>query len=95
MSIAIVTGASRGLGRALARGLARRGWSLVIDARDVITSGANFTKSAQSRNAENVLLIKDSPALARAYAENWQRRAAVARPLHDFRERLPHTRTGP
>jgi len=34
VSTAIVTGASRGLGRALARGLARRGWSLVIDARD-------------------------------------------------------------
>jgi NAD(P)-dependent dehydrogenase (short-subunit alcohol dehydrogenase family) len=34
MSTAIVTGASRGLGRAVAHGLARRGWSLVIDARD-------------------------------------------------------------
>ena len=34
MSTAIVTGASRGLGRALAAGLARHGWSLVIDARD-------------------------------------------------------------
>jgi NAD(P)-dependent dehydrogenase (short-subunit alcohol dehydrogenase family) len=33
MSVAIVTGASRGLGRALARSLAARGWSLVIDAR--------------------------------------------------------------
>ncbi len=33
MSVAIVTGASRGLGRALARALAARGWSLVIDAR--------------------------------------------------------------
>jgi len=33
MSVAIVTGASRGLGRALARALAQRGWSLVIDAR--------------------------------------------------------------
>jgi NAD(P)-dependent dehydrogenase (short-subunit alcohol dehydrogenase family) len=31
--IAIVTGASRGLGLALARGLAVRGWRLVIDAR--------------------------------------------------------------
>ena len=30
---AIVTGASRGLGRALARALAERGWRLVIDAR--------------------------------------------------------------
>jgi NAD(P)-dependent dehydrogenase (short-subunit alcohol dehydrogenase family) len=33
MSVAIVTGASRGLGQALAEGLAREGWSLVIDGR--------------------------------------------------------------
>lgn len=33
MPIAIVTGASRGLGFALAEGLANAGWSLVIDAR--------------------------------------------------------------
>jgi NAD(P)-dependent dehydrogenase (short-subunit alcohol dehydrogenase family) len=32
---AIVTGASRGLGLALARELGRRGWRLVIDARDL------------------------------------------------------------
>jgi NAD(P)-dependent dehydrogenase (short-subunit alcohol dehydrogenase family) len=34
-STAIVTGASRGLGLALARALAERGWRLVIDARDL------------------------------------------------------------
>ena len=33
MNVAIVTGASRGLGRALAEGLAGQGWSLVIDGR--------------------------------------------------------------
>src|SRR4051812_5460325 len=33
MSVAIVTGASRGLGLALAEGLADRGWGLVIDGR--------------------------------------------------------------
>ena len=33
MKVAIVTGASRGLGLALARQLAERGWDLVIDAR--------------------------------------------------------------
>jgi NAD(P)-dependent dehydrogenase (short-subunit alcohol dehydrogenase family) len=32
--VAVLTGASRGLGRALARGLAAAGWRLVVDARD-------------------------------------------------------------
>jgi NAD(P)-dependent dehydrogenase (short-subunit alcohol dehydrogenase family) len=33
MSVAVITGASRGLGRGLARALAAEGWSLVLDAR--------------------------------------------------------------
>jgi NAD(P)-dependent dehydrogenase (short-subunit alcohol dehydrogenase family) len=33
MPLALITGASRGLGLALARALAQRGWALVIDAR--------------------------------------------------------------
>jgi NAD(P)-dependent dehydrogenase (short-subunit alcohol dehydrogenase family) len=33
MAVAIITGASRGLGRGLARALAERGWALVLDAR--------------------------------------------------------------
>lgn len=35
MPLALITGASRGLGLALARALADRGWALVIDARHV------------------------------------------------------------
>jgi len=43
MRTAIVTGASRGLGLALARALAQRGWGLVIDAR-----GAAALEAARS-----------------------------------------------
>jgi NAD(P)-dependent dehydrogenase (short-subunit alcohol dehydrogenase family) len=41
--VALVTGASRGIGRALARALAERGWRLVIDAR-----GAHALEEAAS-----------------------------------------------
>ena len=40
MPVAILTGASKGLGLALARSLAERGWNLVIDARDATALGA-------------------------------------------------------
>ena len=43
-STAIITGASRGLGLALARALAARGWRLVIDAR-----GADALEAARAR----------------------------------------------
>ncbi|MER5959531.1 SDR family oxidoreductase [Streptomyces longhuiensis] len=42
MPVAIITGASKGLGRALAVALARRGWDLVLDAR----SGAVLRETA-------------------------------------------------
>jgi NAD(P)-dependent dehydrogenase (short-subunit alcohol dehydrogenase family) len=44
---ALVTGASRGLGLALARALAERGWSLVIDARGADALGAARTELAE------------------------------------------------
>jgi phosphatidylserine/phosphatidylglycerophosphate/cardiolipin synthase-like enzyme len=39
----------------------------------VITGSYNFTYSAQARNAENLLILRGNPALARAYFDNWQR----------------------
>src|SRR5665647_1534267 len=58
---------------------------IVIDRRNVITGSFNFTTAAQKRNAENVLIVLDDPAIAEAYAANWQRRSDVARPYNDFR----------
>ena len=43
-----ITGASRGLGLALARGLAAAGWPLVIDARDAAALDAAAAESARS-----------------------------------------------
>jgi NAD(P)-dependent dehydrogenase (short-subunit alcohol dehydrogenase family) len=48
MPTAIVTGASRGLGLALARALAERRWRLVINAREAGTLGDVATELAQS-----------------------------------------------
>ena len=39
----------------------------------VITGSYNFTWSAQARNAENLLILRDNPALLRRYLENLQR----------------------
>lgn len=58
---------------------------LLIDAKGsapvVITGSYNFTFSAQARNAENVLILRGNPALARAYLANWQRHHDEATPF--------------
>jgi phosphatidylserine/phosphatidylglycerophosphate/cardiolipin synthase-like enzyme len=49
---------------------------MVIDGQTVITGSFNFTKSAESGNAENVLLILHAPELAKKYGENWEEHLA-------------------
>jgi NAD(P)-dependent dehydrogenase (short-subunit alcohol dehydrogenase family) len=66
---AIVTGASRGLGLALARALAQRGWRLVIDAR-----GADELERARRGLAE----LTDVSALTGDVAHERHRSALVA-----------------
>jgi NAD(P)-dependent dehydrogenase (short-subunit alcohol dehydrogenase family) len=68
MPLAIVTGASRGLGLALARALARRGWALVIDAR-----GAE----ALERAARDLAQLTEVVAIAGDVTDDWHRAAVV------------------
>lgn len=46
---------------------------MVIDGKKVITGSFNFTKSAQKRNAENVVVIT-SEEMAAKYTNNWHKR---------------------
>jgi NAD(P)-dependent dehydrogenase (short-subunit alcohol dehydrogenase family) len=68
MPTALITGASRGLGLALARDLARRGWRLVIDAR-----GAEALASARRELAA----LTDVTALVGDVSDEWHRSALV------------------
>jgi NAD(P)-dependent dehydrogenase (short-subunit alcohol dehydrogenase family) len=52
--VALITGASRGLGLALARALARRGWALVIDARGEAQLSAVVGELARSAEVRAV-----------------------------------------
>lgn len=47
----------------------------------VVTGSYNFTFSAQARNAENLLIIRNNPELAMAYLHNWRRHRAEAQAL--------------
>lgn len=53
---------------------------MVIDDQEVITGSFNFTKAAESGNAENVLLILHAPELAARYTANWHEHLAHAAP---------------
>jgi phosphatidylserine/phosphatidylglycerophosphate/cardiolipin synthase-like enzyme len=44
---------------------------MVIDGETVITGSFNFTKAAEEKNAENLLVIRDRK-LAERYTKNWQ-----------------------
>ena len=54
MPVALITGASRGLGRAVARALADRGWSLVLDAR-----GADALSAVAQELPDAVTVVGD------------------------------------
>ncbi len=51
---------------------------MIIDERIVITGSFNFTKAANTRNAENLLVIQDRK-LASIYKQNWDQRLLKAK----------------
>ena len=57
---------------------------VLIDAEDthpvIITGSYNFTFSAQARNAENLLILRDNRPLMQRYLANWQRHHDEALP---------------
>ena len=52
---------------------------MIIDDEILITGSSNFTKAAQEKNAENLLIIR-VPALAAQYTQNWQAHAQHSQP---------------
>jgi NAD(P)-dependent dehydrogenase (short-subunit alcohol dehydrogenase family) len=57
MSVAIVTGASRGLGEAISTGLASTGWSLVIDGRNADALAATEDRMALIMAGDNLRAV--------------------------------------
>jgi phosphatidylserine/phosphatidylglycerophosphate/cardiolipin synthase-like enzyme len=52
---------------------------ITIDGETLLTGSFNFTKAAQEKNAENLLIIRDK-ALAAQYTQNWQAHAQHRQP---------------
>jgi NAD(P)-dependent dehydrogenase (short-subunit alcohol dehydrogenase family) len=74
MPTALITGASRGLGRALAAELAARGWTLVVDGRDPAT----LATAAQRFRAAGAQ-VHDLPGDVSDDAHRWQLAHLAAR----------------
>ena len=53
---------------------------MVIDSVTIITGSFNFTKAAEEKNAENLLVITDAPELVQAYEVNIRAHAAHSHP---------------
>ncbi|MBS0186082.1 MAG: phospholipase D family protein [Proteobacteria bacterium] len=53
---------------------------MIFDEDIVLTGSFNFSKNADTKNAENILILKDK-VLAAHYLENWRQRRDVSMPL--------------
>jgi phosphatidylserine/phosphatidylglycerophosphate/cardiolipin synthase-like enzyme len=51
---------------------------IIIDGETVITGSFNFTKAAERKNAENIIIIK-SKELSKVYTDNWNKHKSHSR----------------
>lgn len=51
---------------------------MIIDNKLVITGSFNFTKAAQEKNSENLLILR-SEVIAKLYQENWKKRCLISK----------------
>lgn len=54
---------------------------MIMDQRVVFTGSFDFTASGETRNIEDGLLIKSTPALIQQYIDNYNKRKAVSIPF--------------
>lgn len=60
---------------------------ILIDGHTVITGSFNFSKAAEERNAENLLIIEGRPELASAYGANFEEHLGHAEPYPEPKQR--------
>lgn len=53
---------------------------MILDEETVITGSFNFTRAAEERNSENVLIIHKTPELARRYLDDWHKHRKHSEP---------------
>jgi phosphatidylserine/phosphatidylglycerophosphate/cardiolipin synthase-like enzyme len=53
---------------------------MILDGATVITGSFNFTRQAETSNAENLLIIEGKPKLAAAYAKNFEAHLGHSKP---------------
>lgn len=58
---------------------------IIIDEARVITGSFNFSKAAEERNAENVLIINE-PVIAKQYLQNWRAHLAHSEKFEPIRK---------
>jgi len=62
---------------------------VMIDNNIVITGSFNFTKAAQYKNAENIIILYDKE-IASIYKNNWQERLSNSIAILDYKKKANH-----